>query len=152
MELHRARLTDAGPPDVGDERSGVRHDALLQVGIQKEVDPVADDRAGPRAAELPAREVAPPSSQTTRRQPPVLEETERRAVEGIRSRLRNGIEEPAREVAEADVERRGEHLKLADRLQRDRMGQHLGEKAARERATGGSPALTPPSTWRLLKL
>src|SRR6266496_6162295 len=96
---------------------------------------VPHDRTGQGAAELPGGEVGPVPSGVLRRQTPVLEEAEHRAVESVRARLCHGVEEPAGEVSETHVERRGEHLEFADRLQRDRVRYYFGERAARTRAT-----------------
>ena len=111
----------------------------MQISVQEEMDPVAHDRAGKGAPELPAGEVGPVPGRVARRQAPLLHEGEPRAVEGVGSRLRHGVEEPACEVAKTHVEWRSEHLNFFDSLQGDRVGEHFGNCGAGTRAARRSP-------------
>ena len=103
-----------GPRRVhADVRPRVRRSPRLVLGGHEKVQPVLDDRPAERPAvlvllELPERQ----AGLIVPHQAFVLASEERRAVEGVRAPLRDGVDQPPRETALAHVKRSDEHLIL----------------------------------------
>ena len=105
----------------------------LPLGRNEEMDLVLHDRTAQREAELLLLEIARAQERHVGGEILIAEVVVCRPVEVVRAALRHRIDERAREVPLAHVERRQQHLILLHRLERDRAAARLPT-----RLTGGA--------------